>query len=366
MSFRTIPLYPGDMYDTAYRLAAEHGSAPATVEPGPAWRQKLELGWLGVLVAETAGGAGATLQDLAAIVEGTGRAGLTVPLADRCGVAPVALAAADSAAAVALLGAVAAGTASVCPVLSAGIDGPGRAGAARLAADGSLHGLLGAADLSEPATHLLFTARDQGGEAALVLLPFDRVAAVARRYTGADGRQFADLTLDGIAVGPESVLLRGRPAAAAAAAACHAGALLGCVRVVGAIAAMIELTIDYLNTREQFGAALSSFQVLRHRVVEIYVLYENTAGLVRRLVEQAHETGFDGYPRDLAAARLYVGTVCRTVAEGVIQLHGGMGMTWEMLAARLGMQILGDSLRYGDAAECLDWLTAGSLAAAAA
>ncbi|MFX8637127.1 acyl-CoA dehydrogenase family protein, partial [Acinetobacter baumannii] len=90
-------------HDTAYRLAAEHASAAATVEPGPAWRQMLELGWQGVLVAEAAGGAGATLQDLAAIVEGIGRAGLTVPLADRCGVAPVALAAADSEVAVALL-----------------------------------------------------------------------------------------------------------------------------------------------------------------------------------------------------------------------------------------------------------------------
>jgi alkylation response protein AidB-like acyl-CoA dehydrogenase len=199
----------------------------------------------------------------------------------------------------------------------------------------------------------------------LVLLPWSQVAAVARHHVGVDEHQYTDIALEGVQVTGEQVLLRGAAASDAVTRARHAGSLLTCVQAVGAAAAMIELTIDYLNTRVQFGVALSTFQALRHRTVEMYVAYENISGLVSRLIRQADEDSLALTARDVVLAKFYAADVARMVSESSIQLHGGMGMTWEMLAARLAVQTMTGSLRYGDRAQCLDWLTAQTLAEAA-
>jgi alkylation response protein AidB-like acyl-CoA dehydrogenase len=364
MAFRSLPLFDGDLFDTALRLA---GSPEAQREPGTGhtqagekWQQMLALGWQGVLVAEEDGGAGARLQDMAAIVEAAARHGQLAPLTERCAVAPLLLSAArEHPAAQALLNALTLGEASVCPGLDAGEQGPGRVHAPLLERDGQLTGSLLALDLTEPASHVLFRARDaESHESVLVLLDWSRLAAAARHHQGLDGRQFSDVSLDGVRLTADDILLRGAPAAQAVMRARQTGSLLVCVQAVGAAAAMIELTIEYLNTRIQFGVALSSFQALRHRTVEMYVAYENTSGLVRRLVEQAEAADPAQCSRDVVLAKLYAAQVARMVSESAIQLHGGMGMTWEMLAARLAMLAMAGSLQYGDAAECLDWLTA--------
>jgi alkylation response protein AidB-like acyl-CoA dehydrogenase len=131
---------------------------------------------------------------------------------------------------------------------------------------------------------------------------------------------------------------------------------------VGALAAIIEQTIDYLNNRSQFDVRLSSFQALRHRVVDMYVAYENLSGLARQMVSQVAAdslptvSGAADFTSELAMLKLYTATVSRQVAESAIQLHGGMGMTLELQAPRLAMSVLATSLDDGERGECLDWL----------
>lgn len=371
MSFRSSPLFSGDLYDSALRLASSPDVPRAQGQghalAGDKWQHMLNLGWQGVLVAEEDGGVGARLQDVAAIVEAAARQGQSAPLADRCAVAPILLTAARAhPEAAALLSAITLGEASVCPAWGGSEAGPGRVQGPVLGADGLLMGTLSALDLSEPATHILLHAHDvTTQEAVLVLLPWSQVAAVARHHVGVDEHQYTDIALEGVQVTGEQVLLRGAAASDAVTRARHAGSLLTCVQAVGAAAAMIELTIDYLNTRVQFGVALSTFQALRHRTVEMYVAYENISGLVSRLIRQADEDSQALTARDVVLAKFYAADVARMVSESSIQLHGGMGMTWEMLAARLAVQTMTGSLRYGDRAQCLDWLTAQTLAEAA-
>lgn len=207
-----------------------------------------------------------------------------------------------------------------------------------------------------------------GNEAALVLLPWERLADRARHYIGLDARESGDCVPDGLQVAADEIVLRGPAAARAIVSARQAGSLLACVQATGACAAMIEQTIDYLNTRVQFGKVLATFQALQHRTVEMYVAYENLSGLVRRLVLRANASGAEHLladARDVALARMYATSGARSVAEAAIQLHGGMGMTWEMPVARLAMLALGGNVLYGSRDECFDWLTAQTMAAAA-
>lgn len=338
MTFQVTPMFPGDLYDSTDRMA---GAGAAD------WSQILALGWQGVLVDENHGGVGASLSEFSAIAEAAGRHALALPLIARCVAAPMLLAAAGaSAPARALLEQLAAGAASVCPVLGSDVQATPE-GAGRVRLQGQLRG----ADLSADASHLLFDTPTQ-----LVLVEAAALPA-ARYYTGLDGRRSADIALDGVTVDASQVLLQGEAVRAAVKAASDTAAVMTCAQTVGALGAMVEQTIDYLSTRTQFGVQLSTFQALRHRLVEMYVAYESARGLVKDVTE-ALSADPTGQSRDAALTKLYLASVGRTVAESAIQLHGGMGMTTEMPAARLAMHTLMCNLQYGDRFHYLDALSA--------
>ncbi|MET1117206.1 MAG: acyl-CoA dehydrogenase family protein [Comamonas sp.] len=335
MTFQVTPMFPGDLYDSADRLA---GAGAAD------WRQILEMGWQGVLVDEAHGGVGAALAEFAAIAEAAGRHALALPLVARCVVAPMLLAAAQASdTARALLGQLSAGEASVCPVLGSAVQATAD-GAGRMRLQGQLRG----ADLSADASHVLLDTSTQ------LLLIEAGALPEARYFKGLDGRRTADFTLDGVVLDASQVLLQGEAVTAAVQAAGAAGAVMTSVQTVGALGAMVEQTIEYLTTRSQFGVQLSTFQALRHRLVEMYVAYEGARGLVKDVIETVPAAG----PRDAALTKLYLASVGRTVAESAIQLHGGMGMTTEMPAARLAMHALMCNLQYGDRFQHLDALSA--------
>ncbi|XAH23975.1 acyl-CoA dehydrogenase family protein [Xylophilus sp. GW821-FHT01B05] len=357
MPFHASPMFPGDLYDTTLRVAATAAVTETfqAQEPSATWSQFLALGWQAVLVAEDLGGAGASLGDVAAIAEAAGRYALPAPLVARCAVVPSLLAGLPGQpVAEALLREVATGAASVCPVLDAAPGTiAGRVQGERLLLDGSLRG----ADLTEPATHFLFIAHEPAGDALLVLAPRDALPGQARSYLGLDARQTVDIAVAGIELPLSCVLARGAAVAALVERARAVGALIACAQTVGAIGAMIEQTIDYLSARQQFGVALSTFQALRHKVVEMYVAYENARGLVRQLVLALDARG-DAVLRQVSLAKLYLSVTGRQVAEATIQLHGGIGMSRELPAARLAMHALSCSLQWGDRFAQLDRLAA--------
>ena len=361
MPFTVTPMFPGDLYDTTDRMAATAApawSADKNSSGSAKWTQILELGWQGVLVSEEAGGVGATLAEFAAIAEAAGRHAMALPLIARCVVSPMLLAAAGSSqAALALLAQLSAGQASVCPVIQPEgarslLTMPTSGGSIRL------QGVLKGADLTEPASHLVFNAVSGNGAApVLVLLTTSELTQPVRYFEGLDGRRTADISLDGVVVEASHVLLQGDAVATAVKSAMSTGAVMTSVQTVGALGAMIEQTIEYLSTRTQFGVALSTFQALRHRVVEMYVAYESARGLVKDVTEELSANPASS-SRDAALTKLYLATVGRTVAESAIQLHGGMGMTVEMPAARLAMHTLMCNLQYGDRFHYLDSLSA--------
>lgn len=361
MPFTASPMFPGDLYDSASQLSSSISSAwPDTSHLGSArWQQILELGWQGVMIDESAGGVGATLAEFAPIAEAAGRHAMALPLTDRCVVAPLLLSMGPRVCTRELLEQVSAGQASVCPVIDAQKPNTLQAtptGNGQL----QLKGVLRGADLTEPASDMVFRASLGEGSIPLLLVsPISALTQNVRYFSGIDGRRTADIVLDGIVVEARQVLLQGQAAKDAMAHAMVTGAVLTCVQTVGALGAMIEQTIEYLSTRTQFGVALSTFQALRHKVVEMYVAYESARGLVRQVTEELSFSpgANDSIHRNAALTKLYLTTVSRMVAESAIQLHGGMGMTVEMPAARLAMHTLMCSLQYGDRLHYLDSLS---------
>ncbi|HSV83662.1 MAG TPA: acyl-CoA dehydrogenase family protein [Ramlibacter sp.] len=346
MSFQTVPMFPGDLYDAASRFASQAAAAapgPSSAQVrGQQWSKVLEMGWPAVLVPQAQGGAGGTLPDLAAIVEATARQSLNLPIIERCAVAPALLSALPQERARVLLEQVAAGEAdlacAVQPDLLRGLD-------ALAGPDGSweLEGTI-TLDMSLAASHTLVHVP---AAQALLVLEAAQMPPPAMRYRSVDGRELADIALRRVRVPASQLLGSGAQVQPAVDKALDLGALMSAAEVVGALGALIEQTIAYLKTRTQFGVHLSTFQALRHRVVEMYVQYESASGLVARIVHDGVEKG-QLASRDVSLAKAYLGKVGRFGAEAAIQLHGGMGMTEELLSARLAQRMLSCEFEYGD------------------
>lgn len=328
MTFQIVPMYPGDLYDAATRFGSE--AVAALSAPGAdsdavrhaLWGQAVEMGWPAILIPEDRGGAGGTVADIAAVVEAIGRCAIGLPLVDRAAVVPALLASCDTAAAATLLEQIAAAKADVASVLD-----PART----------------LVDLSVAATHYLVALPER----RVLMVVDSQSLPLGRKYRSVDGRLMAEVMFDRIEIVPSGVLARAEAFEKACSAAAGIGALLVCAETVGAQGALVERTIDYLGTRHQFGGALASFQVLRHRVVDMYVGFECSRGLVGRTLQ----AGVDGAPMDArttSVVKCYVARTGRICAESAIQLHGGMGMTEELLVARLAERVISAEFDHGD------------------
>jgi len=288
------------------------------------WKTIAELGWLGLCVPEERGGLGqpftalATLyRELGRSLSGTGFASAAIGLD--------------------MLSQDGAHTASV-EVLEAGVAGEAivvvaSTGTGTLATslrganvvlDGTIDGVLGAAD----ATHLLVPFEVGEPAVALVALPNPRVSVTPRATWDITRGAVVELGFDALEIDPGSVVLRGEPAARALArAAAHFDLALACDAVGGAEQIFGE-TLAYMETRKQFNRAIASFQALKHRCADLKTAMEGARALV-----DASCTAFataQGEWRTMAAAsRLHAGAVYRQVTEEAVQLHGGIGFTWE-------------------------------------
>lgn len=354
MPFAAAPMTPGDLYESAARLAASCDARFARLaDPkdraallAETWREVTALGWPSVAIAESAGGAGGTLRDVAALVEGAARSALALPLASAFGVVPILLGAAGGRGRDLLAG-VAAGTHRI----AAGIDpihalASGSPMSACWSGDAPrLTGAMIGIECPPDATHLLL-ACTIADEVVLLLLERDDGRIAVRQHERIDCRPTIDILFGEDRVLDGALIARGAAVARARERAIRAGAFLACVEAVGAMGAMLEQTIEYLNGRVQFDAPLSSFQALRHKVAELYAAQENARALVSGLLDEIG--GSEAWPeRELDMAKLYFGPASHRFAAGIIQLHGGMGMTEELAASRLAKRLLMVEFEYG-------------------
>lgn len=178
-----------------------------------------------------------------------------------------------------------------------------------------------------------------------------------------DGTRVAEIALDGVEVGSDAVL--GTPGACFEAIE-HVMAraiVMLAGEAVGAMDVAVETTVEYLKTRKQFGRALSQFQVLQHRAVDMRIALEQAKSLAVLAAARLNE------PRAvreqaISAAKAGIGQHARKVGEEAIQLHGGIGMTWEVAVAHYSKRLVMLDHLFGDTDHHLERFAALSDAAA--
>lgn len=163
-----------------------------------------------------------------------------------------------------------------------------------------------------------------------------------------DGRRAAEIALDGVFV-PDSALLGANSSALPALEQCrdHAIAAL-CAEAVGAMEELVQLTVEYAKTRKQFGVAIGSFQVLQHRMVDMFIALQEAAAITNLLTVTLARA--EGSQAQLASAtKAKVGEAARFVGEQAIQIHGGMGMSDELSVGHYFKRLTAINIQFGDA-----------------
>ncbi|MEO3413118.1 acyl-CoA dehydrogenase [Roseovarius sp. CAU 1744] len=121
-------------------------------------------------------------------------------------------------------------------------------------------------------------------------------------------------------------------------AALDAGRLALCAEAVGVMDVLVDMTVDYLKQRKQFGRPIASFQALQHRAVDMAIEIEQCRSIT---ILAASKLGTDEAGKYIAMAKNLIGRTGAMISEESIQLHGGIGMTWEYpgshFAKRLAM-----------------------------
>ncbi|MGU3292443.1 acyl-CoA dehydrogenase family protein [Williamsia sp. M5A3_1d] len=299
------------------------------------WSTLTELGLTGLTIDEDHGGVGAGPVELYASLQAIGRHAATEPLLD--GVAMPGWVITDLATptqAKELLGALAAGETTIAVAHAE----PGRAWdaapAVTVADDGTatVSGVKAPVAHADQASHLLVTAVDADGRTQVVLVDSD-----ASGVTRADGRT-ADWThASQVTFTQASGVLLGDGTADAASAlrSAFAKARIAITgEAVGLMESGLSMTVDYLKTRKQFGVPLSTFQALVHRAADLYAQVElaRSMALYATATAEAVANGtadVDVLTSTADDAFVFVCDAAIGVAEEIVQLHGGIGMTYE-------------------------------------
>jgi alkylation response protein AidB-like acyl-CoA dehydrogenase len=308
---------------------------------GPGWQPEIwrgladELGILGAALPESVGGIGGGPVEIMVIAEELGRALVIEPFIDTVVVAGGLLQRADHPAAAALLERVVAGGAIVA-VASTEPEAGVSTTAVRDGSDWVLTGDKIVVTAAPLATHLLITARTSGEAAdsqgvSLFLTEFEPAApppgVEVHSYRTIDDRRAADLRFDGLRL-PVDALLADN-ASKSLAQARDEGAAAVCAEAVGAMRKVLSDTVEYCKQRQQFGQPIGGFQVLQHRMVDMYMELEQAVAAVYLAV-----LNLEGEPHDRAravsATKATIGRAARFLGQNAVQLHGGMGMTEEL------------------------------------
>ena len=328
-------------------LAARYDleSSRAAAKTGPGWLPDIwrgfaeELGILGATLPESVGGSGGGSAEAMVIAEELGRALAIEPFVDTVIVAGGLLSRAGGDAAVSVLEEVAAGSAIVA--LAATEPGSGEhweAIASSAVRDGDhwvLNGTKTVVVSAPLATHLLIVARTgqsvDSQAMSLFLTAFDAAAPPAgltvHGYRTIDDRRAADLIFDDVRL-PADALLQ-TDAWPSLALARDEGAAAVCAEAVGAMRKVLADTVDYSKQRQQFGQPIGNFQVLQHRMVDMYMELEQAVSAAYLAVLNL-DAEPDVRARAVSAAKATVGRAARFIGQNAVQLHGGMGMTEEL------------------------------------
>ena len=183
---------------------------------------------------------------------------------------------------------------------------------------------------------------------SLFVLPAATPGITITDYRTLDGQRAADVRFENVQA-PRASLLGGEGEGGDILdAALDYGASLLCAEALGAMEAIFAATLDYLKTRQQFGAPIGKFQALQHRMADMYIHLEQARSMALLAAVKVGSNDADERRRAVSAAKYRINQAARYVGQQAVQLHGGMGVTDELPAAHYFKRLSTIELTLGD------------------
>ena len=296
------------------------------------WKEMAQLGWLGLSLPEAYGGSGLGMVETAILLEELGRAAYPGPYWPTVLAAEAVEAAGTAAQKNRWLAAIATGDArATLALLDADLDWDPVAMSARAEktpGGWALSGTKRFVPWAHVANVLLIPARAPEGPTLFLVDP-SASGLTLSPVQGMDlATRWVQIDMDKVPAAADAVLGTAGQAAPLLASLVRRGAVGAAAEMLGAARRCLDMAVGYAKVREQFGQPIGSFQAIRHKCAEMLLEVENSHSAVYYAAWALDAKADDG---ELAAsvAKTYVGDASRKVCGEAIQVHGGIGFTWE-------------------------------------
>ncbi len=350
----SVERFVSDNYDLDTRQALSKNDAGFS---DTYWQTMAELGWLGVTVPEAQGGFGGNQADTMVLMEAFGKGLVLEPFF-----------------ASAVLGtrAVVAGGSSELQtrLLPSMVSGECRLGLAyaeeqsrfdledvvtRAAPQDSGFVITGQKSMVQhggSADQLVVSTRTSGGQRdengiTLFLVDAKAEGVTVDSFPTVDGQQASEITFDGVYVGADNMLGELDRGFTLLQDIAIDGILALAAEAVGAMEILYKDTVDYTQERVQFDHSLADFQVLQHRMVDMFMEYEQCKSMLYRATLEVVQNGRDAM-RTVHALKYMVGKIGTFIGENAVQLHGGMGVTEELRIGHYFKRLLVIDAQFGN------------------
>jgi len=303
------------------------------------WKTFAELGWLGISLSEKSGGFGGSALESMIIMEEFGKGLVVEPfletvilcsgLIDSCG---------NEEQKADLLGPVISGEMH----LALGFTEPQSrfnladvtTEAKKKNGDYLVSGFKSVVMNGPNADKLIISARTSGKQddkegISLFVIDKNLEGVSLRNYPTVDGRRASEVTLENVIIPSSSLLSEEGKGFQHLEGAIDRATLAICAEAVGAMEVLYKTTVEYTKTREQFGQAIGKFQVLQHRMVDMFMEYEQSKSLLYMATIKNVEGSKDA-KKAISGLKYQVGKAAKFIGQQSVQLHGGMGVTEEL------------------------------------
>jgi alkylation response protein AidB-like acyl-CoA dehydrogenase len=179
------------------------------------------------------------------------------------------------------------------------------------------------------ANKIISTCTD-GNELKIVIFDTNTNGVSINSFSTVDGQSCAEISFENVQLDDKNIIASGEEAIELVNKTINLATLCICAEAVGCMESCYTKTLEYTKGREQFGQPISSFQVLQHRMVDMFIESELAKSLLIKAMLEVNNNSED-MTKHVSALKSYIGKAGKISAQDAVQMHGGMGVSEEMM-----------------------------------
>lgn len=211
-----------------------------------------------------------------------------------------------------------------------------------------LNGQKSVVSAAESADYLLVSAKVGADQVSLFMVPRDAAGVSIKGYLCHDGSRAADVHFKDVELAADTVIGQSGEALPAILNAIAIANTALMAETSGIVRALKQQTLEYMQTRKQFGVSLSTFQTVQHRLADIAIAAEEVNAMALRAAIEIQGDDLTARLKRASGAKAFINEKARFIGQEAVQLHGGIGVTDELIISHYFKRITLINYMFGD------------------